>query len=70
MGLHSTLDKKDFYPLEEAARIAHTLTEGERKVEEEHLRWSYVIIADKAKPDLAAIAVYDEKNEFEGWWYR
>lgn len=70
MGLHKTLDKKDLYPLAEAAKITNTLTAGEKKVEE-HLRWSYVIVANRRdRPDKAAVAVYDETNEFVGWWYR
>jgi hypothetical protein len=61
--------QQDLYPLKEAAKIAHTLTEGERPIEPQ-LRWSYVIIVDKKKPDLAAIAVYDEDNKFIDWWNR
>jgi hypothetical protein len=69
MALHKTLDSKDLYPVEQAGKIAHTLTQGEKR-EEESRRWAYVIVADKKQPGLAAIAVYDETNTFVGWWYR
>lgn len=69
MGLHKTLDRRDLYPLTEAAKIVSTLTHGERHTEDAH-KWAYVLVADKAKPDFAAVAVYDEENTFVGWWYR
>lgn len=69
MGLHGTLCKRDLYPLKEASRIAHTLTNSERGVEP-RLRWAYIMMVDKKQPDLAAVAVYDEADKFVGWWYR
>lgn len=69
MGLHKILDSKDLYPVEHASKIANTLTKGEKRIEESQ-RWSYVIVADKKHPSLAAVAVYDETNTFVGWWYR
>jgi hypothetical protein len=69
MALHKTLDSKDLYPVEHASKIANTLTNGEKRVEETH-RWSYVIVADKKQPSFAAVAVYDETNTFVGWWCR
>jgi hypothetical protein len=69
MGLHKTLCKRDLYPLKEASKIAHTLTNSERYTARS-LRWSYIMMADRKQPDLAAVAVYDEHDKFVGWWYR
>jgi hypothetical protein len=69
MGLHKEVHKNDFYPLQEAARIAHTLTNGER-LTPAAFRWAYIMMIDKKQPDVAAVAVYDETDKFVGWWYR
>jgi hypothetical protein len=70
VGVARTIDtRRDFYPLSEAARIAHALTESEKGAPEDK-RWSYLIEAKPENPDLAAVKVVDENSEFVGWWYR
>lgn len=69
MALQKTLDRRSIYPLRRAAVIVRIFTRGERFTPA-HLRWSYVIVASKLRPDTAGVAVFDQDDNFMGWWYR
>ena len=70
MGLRQTADpKRDYYPLQEAARIVRTLQNSELRVAKAE-QWLYLLDPKPGNPNLAAVKVIDEKNEFVGYWYR
>lgn len=69
MGVHRSVDeRRDFYDLETAARIANTLARSEKTVPPSQ-QWSYVILSDKRRPGKACVQVFDEDNAFVGYWY-
>jgi hypothetical protein len=69
MGLQKTLDARSIYPLKRAAVIVKVFTHGERHTDEK-LRWNYVLVACKLNPGTASVAVFDQDDNFKGWWYR
>lgn len=70
MGLHPSPDQhRDYYPLEQAAKMRNALADGETHVSAAE-RWTYTIEAHPNNAGLAAIRVFDETNKHVGYWYR